>query len=115
MRSTKPNLRSSLYNLLAGHTAETIGALMEERTEDIRLAMLASLGEAGAKHFPVIARRINGAADVDGLWYLRSGLMAALCAVHGERTARSEMATLSAMFRGMLPDGQSSRPSPLSR
>ena len=115
MRSTKPSLRSSLYNLLAGQAAMATGALMEERTEDIRQAMVASLGEAGTKHFPMIARRINGAGNADSLWYLRSGLMAALCAVHGERTARIEIMRLSAMFRGMLPEGQSSRPSPLSR
>ena len=114
MRSTKPNLGTSLYHLLAGHPAGTNEVQIEERTEDIRQAMLASLGAAGARHFPMVTRRIVGAADAHGLWYLRSGLMAALCTVHGERAASSEMAKLSDMFRGMLPDGLASRPSPLS-
>ncbi|WP_298932289.1 hypothetical protein [uncultured Ramlibacter sp.] len=113
MRVTQPNLRSSLFQLLTGQPGPPAKEEVDDLTEDIRQAMLDSLGRAGAAHFPGIARRIHGALDADTLWYLRSGLMAALCAISGERTARADMARISLMFR-RLPGNLSSRPSPLS-
>ena len=113
MRATQPSLRSSLLKLLTGQPARLAQAEVDDLTEDIRQAMLDSLGPAGAAHFPGIARRISGAPDADTLWYLRSGLMAALCAVRGERTAGADMGRITCMFRE-LPGNLSSRPSPLS-
>jgi hypothetical protein len=75
--------------------------------------MLAALGEAGSKHFPQITRRIRYANDVQALWYLRGDLMAALAAMHGEMAAREKVAGVTDMFRGLLPSGLNSRPSPL--
>lgn len=88
-------------------------SILDEGTEDVREAMLASLGPAGPRHFPAITRRIRYANDIHALWYLRGDLMAALASMHGEAAARQKMASISAQFRGLLPGGLSSRPSPL--
>jgi hypothetical protein len=40
--------------------------------------------------------------------------MAVLAAMHGETIARKKMAFISGKFKGLLPRGLSSRPSPLS-
>lgn len=86
---------------------------LESGAEDIRESMLAVLGDAGPKHFPQITRRIRYANDIQALWYLRGDLMGALAAVHGEMEARRKVASVTEMFRGLLPNGLSSRPSPL--
>lgn len=65
--------------------------------------------------FPAVARRVRAAMDAEGLWNLRSTVMSALCDVHGESAARSQMAELSQLFDGILRGGLSSRPSPLER
>ena len=112
MRWLKPNLRSSIYGLLGNPVAHS-DSILENGTEDIREAMLAVLGEPGAKHFPQITRRIRYANDIQALWYLRGDLMAALAAMHGEVAAREKLATITAQFQGLLPSSLNSRPSPL--
>lgn len=112
MRWLKPNLRSSIYGLL-GNPSPPSDSMLENGTEDIRESMLALLGEAGPKHFPQITRRIRYANDIQALWYLRGDLMAALAAMHGEVAARKRIASVTDMFRGLLPNGLNSRPSPL--
>jgi hypothetical protein len=39
--------------------------------------------------------------------------MAALASMHGEKTARQHIASITAQFQGLLPGGLASRPSPL--
>lgn len=112
MRWFKPNLRGSLYGLLGNPVAPTESTL-ESGTEDIREAMLALLGEVGTKRFPHVTRRVRYANDIQGLWYLRGDLMAALAATHGETAAREKIQTITNMFHGLLPGSLSSRPSPL--
>lgn len=112
MRWLKPNLRSSIYGLLGNPVAPS-ESMLETGTEDIRESMLAVLGEAGPKHFPQITRRIRYANDIQALWYLRGDLMAALAAMHGEAVAREKVASVTHMFKGLLPSGLTSRPSPL--
>ena len=112
MRWLKPNLRSSIYGLL-GNPVTPSESVLETGTEDIREAMLGLLGEGGPKHFPAITRRIRYANDIQALWYLRGDLMGALASMHGEAEARQKIATLTAMFQGLLPNGLNSRPSPL--
>jgi hypothetical protein len=80
------------------------------RLEEIRLSMLDMLGEAGARQFPEVIRRIRQAADAEALWFLRSDLMTSLAALHGEHIARARMVSLSVLFDGMLPRGMMSRP-----
>jgi hypothetical protein len=112
MRWLKPSLRS-IYGLLGNPPAPT-DSIMEGGIEDVREAMLASLGEAGPKHFPHITRRIRYAGDIHALWYLRGDLMAALSTMHGEATARKKILSITAQFHGLLPGGMTSRPSPLN-
>lgn len=108
----KPKLRSSIYGLL-GNPAPPSESLLESRTEDIRETMLGMLEETGLKRFPALTRRIRYAGDVQALWYLRGDLMAALAAMHGEKSAREQLAHVSQMFKGVVPGALNSRPSPL--
>jgi len=112
MRWIKPNLRSSIYGLL-GNPSPPSESVLENRTEDIRQAMLDMLGEPGARQFAQVTRRVRYANDVNALWYLRGDVMAALSAMHGEAKARELISRLTDMFHGLLPAGLTSRPSPL--
>lgn len=112
MRWLKPNLRSSIYGLL-GSPVPPSDSLLESGTEEIRDAMLTALGQDGPRNFPQITRRIRYANDIQALWYLRGDLMGALATMHGEAAAREKIQSLTHMFQGLLPNGLSSRPSPL--
>jgi hypothetical protein len=112
MRWLKPSLRSSIYGLL-GNPVPPSESVLESGTEDIRESMLTALGDSGPKQFPQITRRIRYASDIQALWYLRGDLMAALAAKHGEVEAREKVASVTAMFQGLLPNSLNSRPSPL--
>ncbi|RYY84041.1 MAG: hypothetical protein EOO24_38165 [Comamonadaceae bacterium] len=81
--------------------------------EDIREAMLGLLGEGGPKQFPHVTRRIRYANDVQGLWYLRGDLMAAIASTQGEAAAREQVQRITRMFHGLLPTSLTSRASPL--
>ncbi len=89
--------------------------LVANRLEDIRITMLDMLGDEGERQYPQVRRRIRYSGDAQGLWYARADLMAALSGLHGERTARQRMVSLSAMFEGLLPKGLMSRPTTLMR
>ncbi|MBS7807326.1 hypothetical protein [Variovorax sp. PCZ-1] len=89
-------------------------AELEERTEEIRLSMLSTLGENGALTYPALRRRLMFAADTEALWYLRSEWMGALSTLHGERVAAAHLRSINIQFEGVLTKGMSSRPSPLS-
>jgi hypothetical protein len=108
----KPKLRGSIYGLL-GNPAPPSESLLESGTEDIRETMLGMLSEVGLKRFPALTRRIRYAGDIQALWYLRGDLMGALAAMHGEKSAREQLAKVSEMFKGLIPGTQTSRPSPL--
>ncbi len=112
MRWLKPNLRSSIYGFL-GNPAPPSESTLESGTEEIRELMLAALGEGGAKNFPQITRRLRYANDIQALWYLRGDLMASLASMHGEMAAREKIATITAQFKGLMPNTLASRPSPL--
>ena len=71
------------------------------------------MGESGPKRFPQITRRIRYANDIQALWYLRGDLMGVLATLHGEMAARQKVASLTAQFQGLLPNGLNSRASPL--
>ena len=103
----------SLYGFLTRQNSASSHDAREDRTEDIRQAMIDSLGADGGRLHPVVVRRIMASLDANGLWYLRSPLMAAMCNVHGEQEARRRIESLSAMFEGLLPQGLGSRPTPL--
>jgi hypothetical protein len=112
MRWFKGNIRTSIYGLL-GNPASPTDSILETGVEDIREAMLALLGDTGTRQFAHVTRRIRFANDVQGLWYLRGDLMAALASLHGESAARQKVQEITNMFHGLLPGSLSSRPSPL--
>ena len=115
MRSFKPTLRSSIYAILSlGHPSVPPTATEFTSVEDIRSAMLELMTAAEEARFPHVMRRVRYAGDVQGLWFLRGDLMAALASSHGEVAAREKLETLSEMFEDLLPGGLRSRPSPLS-
>lgn len=112
MRWLKPNLRNSLFGLL-GHGGSPSESRLDVALEDIRESMLGLLGEFGTRQFPHVTRRIRYAGDLQGLWYLRGDLMAAIAGMQGEVVAREKVRAITEMFRGLLPGGLGSRPSPL--
>ncbi len=112
MRWFKPNLRNSLYGLL-GHSQPPSESTLNNRLEDIREAMLDLIGESASKEFPQLTRRIRYAGEIQGLWYLRGELMAALAARHGETAARQQVEHITRLFKGVLPPGLASRSSSL--
>jgi len=84
--------------------SEVSPQIMSDRTEQIRELMLLELGRCKADAQSGIARRVRYALDAQGLWYLRSELMAALASSYGETIASQKIAGISNMFRGLLPD-----------
>lgn len=106
MRSFLPHIKSSYMALLG--KAEVTPDVMEARTEAIRKLMLLEIGEASESDFPGIARRVRYAPDVQGLWYVRSELMGVLSSVHGETIAREKIASISARFKGLIPESLTS-------
>ncbi|CAN5721319.1 hypothetical protein BH11PSE7_BH11PSE7_03790 [soil metagenome] len=114
MPHIRSKFASSIYNLLTGHAPDFAETVHANSAEQIRHCMLDALGEDGASAFASLRQRIYLARDVQSLWYLRSGLMAAMCDLHGELAARDMMARINQQFEGLLPEGLCSRPSPLS-
>jgi hypothetical protein len=89
-------------------------AVLSERTEEIRLSMLSTLGENAAAIYPSLRRRLMSAADAEAIWYLRSEWMDALSTIHGESVAAAHLRSVNIQFEGLLSQGMKSRPSPLS-
>jgi hypothetical protein len=112
MRWFKGTLRQSIYGLL-GNPVVPSESVLDTATEDIREAMLSLLAEAGGRQFANVTRRLRYANDIQGLWYLRGDLLAALASVHGEMAAREKVQRVTRMFHGLLPGSLNSRPSPL--
>lgn len=120
MRWFKPNLRSSIWALFGGgprkdEDEEDATVVPAYSLEDIRKKMLqlATHGTGGARAEQVI-RRIRYASDAEGLYFIRSELMALLANIHGEAVALDAIDAISEMFDDLLPEGLRSRPSPLA-
>jgi hypothetical protein len=111
-RWSKSDFKNSITGLL-GRPAAPSESILENGLEDIRDAMLLVLGDTGAKQYLQTTRRIRYATDIKDLWYLRGDLMDALAGMHGEAAARQKIGQINAQFQGLLPQGLSSRPSPL--
>jgi hypothetical protein len=103
---------SSVFGLLAQRTEPNEDDLTD-RTEGVRDCMLDMLAKPGINYTPALLRRITYAQDIEALWYLRSDLMMTLAAAQGESAAHAQMSRINSMFRGVLPTGLNSRPSPL--
>lgn len=75
--------------------------------------MLDSLGDEVCRSFPQIERRVLFAEDLQGLWYLRGDIMAAISSLQGESVASQKIRQITRMFEGLLPKGMVSRPGTL--
>lgn len=85
------------------------------RIEDIRQAMLDSLGDEGCANYPHIERRVLFAPDLHGLWYLRTDIMVAISSLQGEVVASQRIRQITRMFEGLLPRGMVSHPASARR
>lgn len=106
MRSFLPHIKSSYMALLG--KAEITPDLLVARTEAIRKLMLAEIDATGEINFSGVVRRVRYAPDVQGLWYVRSELMGVLSSVHGETIAQAKIASISARFKGLIPESLTS-------
>jgi hypothetical protein len=113
MRWTTSNIVSGMQSLLSKSPCQE-GHNAMEALADIRQAMLDELTICAHRINPAIHMRVNGAVDIQDLWYLRGDLMAAIAEADGEAAAKRKMAHISTMFKGLLPRGLASRPSPLN-
>jgi hypothetical protein len=85
----------------------------EKRVDRVRQAMLDALFENSKTADVVLRRRIQYSMDLSHLWYLRADVMAAVSKGCSEVKANQVMAELTSQFKGKLPSGMRSRPSPL--
>jgi hypothetical protein len=108
------SVSASVWNALSVDAALT-EAEQDQRTEEIRLMMLSTLGDAGSAAFPSVHRRLMFAMDAEVLWYLRSEWMGVIAAIHGERVAAVHLRSVNLQFEGLLSKAMSSRPSPLAQ
>ena len=108
----KTRFGSSFFELFSTSSpAQLQDADQQVTIEDIRQHMLALLDGINE---PNIVRRVRYSLDVQGLWYLRGDLLGVLAASLGEATALEKIHALTPLFRGALPQGLTSRRSPLS-
>ena len=112
MRWTTSNLVSGMQSLLSKGSDQD-SQESQSGLDDIRQAMLDELAIRAYQIHPAVQMRFSKASDIQDLWYLRGDLMAVIAATDGEATAKLKMAHISNMFKGLLPRGLSSRPSPL--
>jgi len=82
--------------------------------ERIREAMREAVADYEGRGSGELKLHIAGALDIYDLWYLRGDMLALIAINAGEATASRKTAQISAMFKGLLPKGMASRPSPLS-
>lgn len=110
MSWTPAGFISSMQGLLSGSSDEPRTVF---RIENIRQAMLDSLGDEGCAIHSNLERRVLFAADLQGLWYLRSDIMAAVSSLRGESVAGQKLKQITGMFEGLLPKSMLSRPKSL--
>lgn len=81
--------------------------------EQIRSALLLSLELCGAGEKSDTYAKVFDASEIEQLWYLRADVMAVIAKERGEAAAKSELSLINERFRGVLPKGLMTRPSPL--
>ncbi len=92
-------MRNSFWAMLGQDISSTPDTFVR-----VRRAMLALMEDCCADNAE-LRHKLTFATDIDALWYLRSNLMAALAARHGEAVAREHIAQITALFRGRQPGG----------
>lgn len=92
-------LRQSFWALLGRGRDEAPEGLVE----DVRKAMLEAFDIFCGSEYVELDDRISYARDLDALWYLRSPLMIAIAATHGEALARDRLLQITKAFAGYQP------------
>ena len=105
-------LKNSFYNLL-GIDGARADAGRVQQVERLRTAMLVCLDDLNGNEVSALDWRITYAKDVQALWYFRSDLMGVLASRKGEAAAQNQLGLITPLFRGLVPKGLMSRPSPL--
>lgn len=83
---------------------------IEARVGEVRQAMLDCLARLVEGHRGTrLWARVLYAPDVQSLWYLRADLMTLLAESQGESEAQEQIATITALFNGLLPAAQKAR------
>jgi hypothetical protein len=103
---------SQLFNKVFKKT-DTVHHAALSNLEFIRQGLLQVLEKYELRAVDNVYDQVIEAADVEQLWYLRSDVMVVISRKLGEQTAKSELSEINAMFRGILPKGFITRPSPL--
>lgn len=99
MRWFKPGIRNSISALLGSDARRA----STEALEPVREAMLAALGEEGAKANPQLIRKLKYLHDAHSLWFARAEMVAVLSQLHGEALAVRRVQNLSPVFQGLVP------------
>jgi hypothetical protein len=99
MRWFKPSIRNSMSALLSPDARKD----SPESLEPVREAMLAALGEDGAKVNPQLTRKLKYLHDAHALWFARAEMVAVLSQLHGEALAVHRVQSLSPVFQGLVP------------
>jgi hypothetical protein len=115
MRWTASNFIFSVQTLFNGNASNDKVVQCKVAMQNIREAMLDSLCQPGSLADHTVELKVVHANDLQELWYLRGDLMAAMAAVDGEAVARRKLIQISDMFKGFLPKGLTSRPTPLGQ
>ena len=102
---------SSLLSLFGEPAPDLSPALGMQEIRQAMLDCLAGLDES--QQAVRVWARVLYAADIQALWYLRADVMTLLAGLLGEATAHARIMTISAMFTGLLPAAQRSRPNRL--
>jgi len=98
---------------LIGNAQSSGNSREQAALDDIRQALLDSMGHLVAQTHPLVHLRVTHANELQDLWYLRSDVMVAIASQDGEAVARRKLLSITDMFHGYLPKGLASRPSPL--
>ena len=113
MLTAASKFMTSLQGLLTKQPVETSRAAF--RIEDIRQAMLDSMGDGASVKFAMVVRRVELAPSLEALWFLRPELLMVISSMDGELAAQGQVERISAMFEGLLPKGMSSRPNRIAK
>ena len=106
---------SSLMSLFGDNS--TTEPSRETRMQEIRQAMLdciEGIDEESYEGARVLAQVLY-AVDIQALWYIRPDVMTLVAGLKGEAKAHAHLANISAMFAGLLPAAQTTRPNRLHR
>jgi hypothetical protein len=104
MRWHKPSLKG--IPSFWGQRAKDVGGA-QHAFDNVRAAMLQATPHVapGDPHARLIVR-IHHAATLQALWYLRSDLMASIASQQGEIIARRELAAVTRLFDGLIPEAR---------